>query len=172
MNKSLHSSHKMASNEGKVFITVDKFGGKNFSLYRFKLKMMFSTKNLWKIVEGSQAPPISTTRDEVKNVHKRRCKNAFAIITINLVDKESKSNDVEDLQKRGKCYVTSMRQINSCNILFTMPKFFTVNEDDNMVDHINKVKSLTDHLTCFEALMKARNMIMILLSSLPSSFDH
>ena len=36
------------------------------------------------------------------------------------------------------------------NILFIRPKFFTIkmDEGDDMLDHINKVKSLVDQLTC------------------------
>lgn len=36
----------MTSSEGNGFITVDKFGGDNFKLYKFKLEMVLFTKGL------------------------------------------------------------------------------------------------------------------------------
>lgn len=56
----MHSGSEMASSEGDGPITVDKFGGDNFNLYKFKLE----------IVKGSELPP-STASDEVKKAYKR-----------------------------------------------------------------------------------------------------
>lgn len=78
----------MACSEGLGHIMLDKFGGDNFNIYRFKLEMVMSTKDLWEIVEGTELPPPSTASDEVKKVYERRCKKAFAIIATSLVYKE------------------------------------------------------------------------------------
>ena len=75
----------MASSENDGLISVDKFGGENFNLYKFKLEMAMSTKDLWEIVDGSELPPPSTASDEVKKAYERRCKKAFAIIAMSLV---------------------------------------------------------------------------------------
>ena len=70
----------MASYEGDGHITFDQFGDDNFNLYKFKLEMTMSTKDLREIVEGLELPPPSTTSDEVKKTYERRCKKAFATI--------------------------------------------------------------------------------------------
>jgi hypothetical protein len=57
---------KMASNEHDGLISVDKFGGENFNLYKFKLEMAMSTKDLWEIVDGSELPPPSTASDDAR----------------------------------------------------------------------------------------------------------
>ena len=75
----------MASNKSDGLISVDKFGGKNVNLYKFKLEMAL---DLWEIVEGSELPPPSTASDKVKKAYDQRCKKAFAIIAMSLVDKE------------------------------------------------------------------------------------
>ena len=59
----------MVSSENDGHISVDNFGGENFNLYKFKLEMALSTKDLWKIVEGSELAPPSTTSDEVKKTY-------------------------------------------------------------------------------------------------------
>lgn len=60
------------------------------------------------------------------------------------------------------------------NILFMRRKFFTIkmNEGDDILDHINKVKPLTDQLTCLNVPMKEEDVVTILHDSLPPSFDH
>ena len=60
------------------------------------------------------------------------------------------------------------------NIFFIRCKFFTIKMDENndILDHINKVKSLADQLTCLEVPMKNEDVVLTLLDSLPPSFDH
>ena len=60
------------------------------------------------------------------------------------------------------------------NILFIRRKFITIkiDESDDILEHINKVKSLADQLTCLEVPMKDEDVIMNLLHSLSPSFDH
>jgi hypothetical protein len=62
---------KLASSENNGLISVDKFGGDNFNLYKFKLEMVMSTKDLWEIVDGSELPPPFTASDEIKKAYER-----------------------------------------------------------------------------------------------------
>ena len=78
----------MASSDGDGHITLDKFSGDNFNLYKLKLEMVMSTKDLWEIVEGSELLRPFTASDEVNKTYERRCKKAFAIIATSLMDKE------------------------------------------------------------------------------------
>ena len=100
----------MASSEGDGHITLDKFGGDNFNLYKFKLEMVLSTKNLWEIVEGTELPPPSTASDKVKKAYERRYKKDFAIIVTSLVDKQlAHIKGVKDRRNRGRPCATSTR---------------------------------------------------------------
>ena len=47
-----------------------------------------------------------------------------------------------------------------------------MDEDDDMLDHINKVKSLAGQLTYLEVLVKEEDVVMTLLENLCHSFDH
>ena len=59
----------MASSEDDGHITLEKFGGNKFNLYKFKLEMVISTKDLWKIMKGMELPPPSTASYEVKKAY-------------------------------------------------------------------------------------------------------
>ena len=45
-------------------------------------------------------------------------------------------------------------------------------KDDDIFDHINKEKYLTDQLTCLEVPMKDENVVMAFLNNLPPLFNH
>jgi len=60
------------------------------------------------------------------------------------------------------------------NILFLRRKFFTakMEEGTDILEHINKVKSLADQLACLEVAVQPEDIVMTLLDSLPPSFEN
>ena len=51
-------------------------------------------------------------------------------------------------------------------------KFFTckMDEDSDLLDHINKVKAFADQLACLEIPMREEDIIITLLESVPASY--
>ncbi len=45
-------------------------------------------------------------------------------------------------------------------------------EGEDLLDHINKVKALADQLACLEVLMRDEDVVMTLLESLPPSYEY
>ena len=45
-------------------------------------------------------------------------------------------------------------------------------ENDDLLDHVNKVKALTDQLACLEVLVRDEKIILNLLKGLPASYEH
>ena len=60
------------------------------------------------------------------------------------------------------------------NIIFLRRKFFTckMEEHDDLLDHINKVKTLADEIMCLEVPVREQNIGMTLLESLPASYEY
>lgn len=60
------------------------------------------------------------------------------------------------------------------NILFIRRKLlrYKMQETDNLLDHVNKVKMFTDQLACLEVPVKNKNIVMTLLKSLSASHDY
>jgi hypothetical protein len=60
------------------------------------------------------------------------------------------------------------------NKLFLPRRFFTIKmqEGDHMLMHINAVKALADQLHSFEVNITGEDVYMVLLMSLPPSFDN
>ena len=78
----------MASSDNETLRVVDKFNGENFSLWKFKMKMVLASKDLWDIVNGSEEAPPSTADAKDIKAFECRVKTAFGMIVTNLVDKE------------------------------------------------------------------------------------
>ena len=59
------------------------------------------------------------------------------------------------------------------NILFIHRKFFIckIQENNDLVDHINKIKAIVDQLVYLKILTWEENIIMTLLESLPMSYE-
>ena len=45
-------------------------------------------------------------------------------------------------------------------------------EDDDLLDHINKVKALANPFACLEVFMRDKDIVMSLLKSLPVSYEY
>lgn len=94
---------------------------------------------------------------------------------INLVDNElAHIKECKGPAETWKTLSNIHKTKNISNILFIRRKFFIIkmDEGDDMLDHINKVKSLSDQLTYLEISMKEEDVFMILLDSLQPSFDN
>jgi hypothetical protein len=83
----------------------------------------------------------------------------MSTIGINLVD--SQLHHI----KRCKGPVEAWKTL--CNILFIRHKFFTckMQEGEDLLDHINKVKALMDQLACLEVLVRDEDVVMTLLKA-------
>lgn len=76
--------------------------------------------------------------------------------------------------QHGKCfdYIHGMKSLS--NILFVRRKIFTctINEGDDLLHHINKVKLIEDQLMCLEEPVRNKNILTTLLESLTPSYEY
>ena len=165
----------MATFENESARVIDKFKGDNFNLWKFKMEMVLESMDLWEIVEGSEEPPPFEDDPKVKKDYNRRVKKAMSVIGLNLVDDQLahiKSCKGPTEAWKTLCNIHKTRSLS--NILFIRRKFFTIKmqEGDDLLNHINQVKTLADQLTCLEVPVRDEDVVMTLLESLPPSFEH
>ena len=165
----------MASSTNDNLPIVDKFNGDNFGSWKFKMEMVLAAKDLWDIVDKSESPQPDDVEESTKKEYTRRCKKALAIIAINLVDKEM--FHIKGWTRPAEAWETlcNIHETKSLsNILFLRRKFFTVKmeEGTDILEHINKVKSLVDYLLVLEVPLRGEDVVMTLLDTLPPSFDY
>ena len=156
-------------------VVVDKFNGDNFSLFKFKMEMILDEKDLWDIVEGTEkAPPIGSD-EKVILAFKKRERMAFRILCTHLVD--AQLQHVKSCKGAAEAWKTlcGIHETKGlANVLFLRRKFFTMKmqESDDLLQHINKVKTLADQLEALDVPVTEGDIVMTILESLPSSFEN
>ncbi len=151
---------------------MEKFDGGNFHLWKFKMRMMLSKHGLWKFVDGSATLP----SEEVARVdYNEKETKAFALLCEHLMDAQLAHIQYCDNVKsawEALCGVHQAKTIG--NKLFLRRRFFTIKmqEGDDMLVHINTVKALADQLRSIEVNITDENVYMVLLMSLPPSFEN
>ena len=171
----LHTS-TMALYEGETpRIVVDKFNGENFSLFKFKMEMILDEKDLWDLVEGMEIAPSTGSDEKLILAFKKRERTAFRILCTHLVDAQlqhvkSWKGAVEAW--KTLCGIHETKGL--ANVLFLRHKFFTikVQESDDLLQYINKVKILANQLEALDVAVTEGDIVMTLLESLPSSFEN
>src|SRR5262245_26946566 len=67
---------------------IEKFDGKNFHLWKFKIQIVLEDKDLWSIVDGSEPRPEDQKETKVWD---KRAKKAFMTICLNLKNSQYKN---------------------------------------------------------------------------------
>ncbi len=105
--------------------------------------------------------------------YQRRAKKTMSTISINLVD--SQLHHIKRCKGPAEawktlCNIHKTRSLS--NILFIRRKFFTckMQEGEDLLDHINKVKALADQLACLEVPVRDEDVVM--LERLPPSYEY
>jgi len=165
----------MASFEGESARVIDKFNGENFNLWKFKMEMVLASMDLWEIVDGYEEGPPSNADPKIIKEYQRCVKKAMSIIGINLVD--SQLHHIKRCKGPAEawktlCNIHKTRSLS--NILFICRKFFMckMQEGEDLLDHINKVKALADQLACLEVPVRDEDVVMTLLESLRPSYEY
>ncbi len=148
------------------------FDGGNFHLWKLKMRMMFFKHGLWKFIDGSATIP----NDEYQITdHSEKATKAFALLCEHLMDAQlAHIQYCENVKSVWEtlCGVHEAKTIG--NKLFLRRKFFTIKmqKGEDLLMHINMVKALVNQLRSIEVKIKDEDVYMVLLMSLPPSFDN
>ncbi len=163
---------KMTSFEMESLKVMEKFNGGNFHLSRFKMCIMLSKHGLWKFVDGSATLP---SEEVAMADYNEKEMKAFALLCEHLTDAQLAHIQYCDNVKRAWeafCGVHEVKTIG--NKLFLRRRLFAIKmqEGDDMLVHINTVKALANQLRSIEVNITDEDVYMVLLMSLPPSFDN
>jgi hypothetical protein len=147
---------------------MEKFDGGNFHLWKFKMRMMISKHGLWKFVDGSATLP---SEDVARADYNEKKTKAFALLMDAQLAHIQYCDNVKSAWE-ALCGLHEAKTIG--NKLFLRRRFFTIKmqEGDDMLVHINTVKALADQLCSIEVNITDEDVYMVLLMSLPPSFDN
>ena len=157
-------------------VRIDKFDGKNFHLWKFKMQMVLEDRDLWTIVSGEEEEPSGQgVTQAAQEKFRKRSRKALAAICLSLCDSHlllvrSSTTAREAWLKLEGHYETK----SLANKLFLRKRYLTtmMSDSDTMIDHINKLRSLAKQLDSVGAPESAEDQVATLLCSLPDSYGN
>jgi hypothetical protein len=162
----------MANSESDTKITIEKFSGENYHLWKFKMMMVLKEKGLWEFVEGKELDPAASEKE--RNDFKRREERALALLVLSLSDAQLLHVQPALTAKEAWLKLSEVHERKGlANKLYLRRKFLTVKmeEGDGMQAHINKVKTMAQQLTAIGAPVADEDIIVTLLYSLPENYE-
>uniref|UniRef100_A0AAV1VMM1 DUF4219 domain-containing protein n=1 Tax=Peronospora matthiolae TaxID=2874970 RepID=A0AAV1VMM1_9STRA len=132
---------------------INKFSGTNFHTWKFEMQMVLGERDLWNVVSGEvKLERCVSTLDQVK--FKKKSRKALAIICLTMEDSQLPlvrlAENAYDAWSRLEGHYEKKSLANK---LFLCRRFFTtmMGEGDDVLEHINKLKTLAEQLDAIGA---------------------
>ncbi len=151
---------------------MEKFDGGNFHCWKFKIHMMLSKHGHWKFVDGSATLPSEKLARADYNEKEMK---AFALLCEHFMDAQLAHIQYCANVRSAWEAIYGVHEVKIIgNKLFFQRRFFTIKmqEGNDMFVHINTVKALADQLRSIKVNIAYEDVYMVLLMSLPPSFDN
>uniref|UniRef100_H3H9W0 Integrase catalytic domain-containing protein n=1 Tax=Phytophthora ramorum TaxID=164328 RepID=H3H9W0_PHYRM len=152
---------------------INKFNGTNFHTWKFKMQMVLEERELWEVTSGEvKLEHCTTTADQA--TFKRKSRKALAIICLAMEDSQlplvRSAKDAHDAWSRLEGH---FEKKSLANKLFLRRRFFTtmMDEGDDVLEHINKLKTLAEQLDAVGAPVSEDDLVITLLGSLSESYQ-
>jgi hypothetical protein len=152
----------------------ERFGGQNYPTWKYKMRMVLIDKDFWNIVDGSETLEAGASLKKRKAFQQRENK-AHATIVLSLHDNQlflvKSATTATDAWLKLQAHYEKRSLSNK---MFLKKKLFrlTMSEGDKMLDHINLIKDLSDQLAAIDADVSEDDLVTLLLSSLPESYQN
>lgn len=82
------SEYTMTSFKSKAARIIDKFNDENFNFWKFKIKMLLVSMDLWDTMDKYEEVPPSNADPIVLKEYQRHVTNTMSIIGLNLADNQ------------------------------------------------------------------------------------
>ncbi|KAJ8566600.1 hypothetical protein ON010_g6522 [Phytophthora cinnamomi] len=152
---------------------INKFDGTNFHTWKFKMAMVLEERDLWEVTSGEiKLEHCATTLDQT--TFKRKSRKALAIICLAMEDSQlplvRSAKDAYDAWSKLEGH---FEKKSLANKLFLRRRFFTtmMAEGDDVLEHINKIKTLAEQLDAVGAPVSEDDLVITLLGSLSESYQ-
>ena len=125
-------------------------------------------------MDGSEEPPLSNADPKVlKDYQKLIKKICPSSASTWRTTKLQSSRVAKDPERCGKLFTTFTRRRVCQHLLYSMQIFYLqMKKDDDLLDHINKIKALTNQLVCLEVHVTDEDIVITLFESLPTSYKY
>ena len=140
------------------------------------MKMMLVGNDLWDIVTGDEVEVVGEqARAGGRNAFKKRENRALSLICLAI------SPDLKIYVRSAKSAKEAWESLNkhfeektlSKKIMYRRKLYeLKMDESTTMIEHVNKMKTIAEHLEALDDAVQEKDIVMILLSSLPPDYNN
>ena len=163
----------MAAAEDTSF-KVEKLTADNYHSWKFNMKMLLIGKDLWEIVNGTETLDENANENERARFRKREnqalasvCLAISTSLQIYVRSSTTAKDAWSNLEKHFEQKSLSRK------ILYRRKLYSAhLEKGRSMIDHINYIKTLSEHLEAVDDPVQEKDLVIILISSLPEEYNY
>ena len=153
---------------------VEKLTGDNYHSWKFNMKMYRIGKDLWEIVTATEMLNADASAEEERKYRRREnmalttvCLSISTNLKIYVRSCKTAKDAWDSLAKHFEQKTLSRK-------IFYRRKLYSarVQKGTGMVEHINYIKTLSEHLEAVEDPIEEKDLVIILISSLPEDYNY
>ena len=162
----------MAADEDKW--AIEKLNGSNWSTWKFQMKHVLLAKDLWGLVDGTEAEPAEDAAARVLADYRKRSQKAFSVIALAI--SSSQLYLVTSCEQPGQAWKALRNHFERdtlANKLLLKKRYFRseMKEGTSVEKHLKNMKELTEQLAAIGAPIDEEDQVVTLLGSLPKSYS-
>ena len=155
-------------------LKVEKLNGDNYHNWKFQIKMHLMAKEVWEIVTGDETLPADASPGEIVKFRKREniplatvCLSVATGLQIYVRSAATAKEAWENLEKHFERESLSQK-------IYYRRKLYAAQMDKraSMLEHGNYIKTLSEHLQAVGDPLAEKDLVIILISSLPDCYNH
>ena len=153
---------------------VEKLTADNYYTWKFNMKMLLMGRDLWEIVEGTEILPQEAGQATRQKFRKRENQALSMICLAVSTPLQIYVRPAKSPREAWKSLSDHFEEKTLSKKISFRRKLYSVRMDSstNMVDHVNFVRTIAEHLECLDDPVVEKDLVMILLSSLPEDYNN
>ena len=153
---------------------IAKLDGSNYQSWKFQMKVLLMNKDLWGYIQGSERIPDETERAEVKRKYRSRSDQAYSLIALSVetplqihIVPTTEPKEAWDILQEQFSFVSITHMVRLTRKFYAA----TMNEGDDLMEHITLMTTLAQQLRELEEVISTKKFAIVVLGSLPPSYD-
>ena len=153
---------------------VEKLNGENYHSWKFNLKMYLMGKDLWDIVQEVEVLTERSTPQQ-RELFRKRDNRAMSIINLSI------TNDLQIYVRSAKSATEAWNNLADhfeektlSKIIYYRRKLYkmSMGKGVTMESYVNSLKTVSEHLEALNDPVSEKDLVMILISSLPEDYNN